>query len=174
MIENNEGEMEFYGITRDMSTLKKADDARRDLEEAKTRFFANISHEIRTPLTLMLGPIESVLQGDYGKEIGTDFFKNLHRNTLSLLKLVNNLLDFSKIEAGKMTLRVQEGDIVHFARHYLSTIKLAGKSKKINLELTSSADSIMMYFDPEKLDKVFMNILSNALKFTGNGGNYCH
>ncbi len=170
MIKNNEGEIEFYGIARDISNLKKAEDARRDLEEAKTRFFANISHEIRTPLTLMLGPIESVLQGDYGKEIGNDFFKSLHRNTLSLLKLVNNLLDFSKIEAGKMVLNVQEGDMVYFANHYISSIQQAGKLKNINLNLKSSADSIMIFFDPERLDKVFMNLLSNALKFTGEGG----
>ncbi len=170
MMKNNAGEIDFYGITRDISTIKKADDARRDLEEAKTRFFANISHEIRTPLTLMLGPIESVLQGDYGKEIGNDFFKNLHRNTLSLLKLVNNLLDFSKIEAGKMILHVQEGNIAYFARHYLSSIQLAGKAKNINLDLKSSSDSIMLFFDPERMDKVFMNLLSNALKFTGPGG----
>ncbi len=170
MNKSSTGEINFYGVTRDISATKKADDARRDLEEAKTRFFANISHEIRTPLTLMLGPIESVLQGDYGKEIGNDFFKNLHRNTLSLLKLVNNLLDFSKIEAGKMILNVQEGNIVHFARHYLSSIQLACKSKNINLDLKTSADSVMLFFDPERMDKVFMNLLSNALKFTGAGG----
>ncbi len=170
MIRNNEDEIEFYGITRDITFIKKAEDARRELEEAKTRFFANISHEIRTPLTLMLGPIESVLQGDYGREIGNDFFKSLHRNTLSLLKLVNNLLDFSKIDAGKMSLRVQKEDIVAFTRHYLSSIKLAGKSKNINLNFKSSAESIMLFFDPQRMDKVIMNLLSNALKFTVNGG----
>jgi PAS domain S-box-containing protein len=170
MISNNEGEIEFYGVTRDVSIRKKAERERRDLEEAKSRFFSNISHEIRTPLTLMLGPIESVLLGDYGKEVDVDFFKNLHRNTLRLLKLVNNLLDFSKIEAGKMILRVQEGNIVQFARHYLSSIELAGKSKNITLAFNSSSDSIKLFFDPEKMDKVFMNLLSNALKFTGDGG----
>ncbi len=170
MIRNKQGEIEFYGITRDISAVKKAEDDRRGLEEAKTRFFANISHEIRTPLTLMLGPIESVLQGDYGMEVGTDFFKNLHRNTISLLRLVNNLLDFSKIEAGKMSLMVQEGDIVYFARHYFNDIQMAGKSKNITLDFSSSADSIMVFFDPERMDKVFMNLLSNALKFTFSGG----
>ena len=170
MIKNNEGEIEFYGVTRDISSRKKEEDARRDLEEAKDRFFSNISHEIRTPLTLMLGPIESVLRGDYDNEIDNEFFRILHRNTTSLLKLVNNLLDFSKITEGKMLLRVQEGDIVQFARHYLSTLELAGKTRHINLELNSSSESIMLYFDPEKMDKVFMNLLSNALKFTEQDG----
>jgi PAS domain S-box-containing protein len=170
MSRNSEGDIEFFGIARDITSIKNAEDARRDLEEAKSRFFSNISHEIRTPLTLMLGPIESVLQGDYGMEVDTQFFKNLHRNTTSLLRLVNNLLDFSKIEAGKMTLNVHEADIVSFARQYLKNIELAGKSKNIVLELTSSSDSIMLFFDPEKMDKVFMNLLSNSLKFTGTGG----
>lgn len=170
MNRNDEGEIDFFGIARDITSIKNAEDARRDLEEAKSRFFSNISHEIRTPLTLMLGPIESVLQGDYGMEVDTQFFKNLHRNTTSLLRLVNNLLDFSKIEAGKMTLNVHEADIVSFARQYLNNIELAGKSKNITLDLTSSADSIQLFFDPEKMDKVFMNLLSNSLKFTGYGG----
>jgi len=170
MTRNYNGDLEFYGITRDITTIKNAEDARRELEEAKSRFFSNISHEIRTPLTLMLGPIESVLQGDYGMEVDNQFFKNLHRNTISLLRLVNNLLDFSKIEAGKMTLRVQEGDIVYFARHYLNNIKMAGKTKNITLDLSSTDDSILLFFDPERMDKVFMNLLSNAMKFTDNGG----
>jgi|GEM_PF-523751 len=170
MMKNNEGDIEFYGVTRDISEQKKAEEDRQDLERAKSRFFSNISHEIRTPLTLMLGPIESVLQGDYGKEIDNKFFKNLHRNTLSLLKLVNNFLDFSKIEAGKMILRVQECDIVYFSRQYLSNIEQAGQSKNINIKFHSSAKSINLFFDPEKMDKIFMNLLSNALKFTGDGG----
>lgn len=170
MNRNNEGDIEFFGIARDITSIKNAEDARRDLEESKSRFFSNISHEIRTPLTLMLGPIESVLQGDYGMEVDTQFFKNLHRNTTSLLRLVNNLLDFSKIEAGKMTLNIHETDIVAFANHYLNNFQLAGKSKNITFDLTSSSESIMLFFDPERMDKVFMNLLSNSLKFTGNGG----
>lgn len=170
MIKNNEGEIEFYGITHDISNLKKAEEARQNLEDAKTRFFANISHEIRTPLTLMIGPIESVLQGNYGKEVDTEFFKNLHRNTLSLLKLVNNLLDFSKIEAGKMILNVHEADIVLFLRNYIPSIQMAGKSQNIDVNFTSSSDSIILTFDPQRMDKVIMNLLSNALKFTGSGG----
>ncbi len=170
MIRNFEGDIEFYGITRDITTLKKAEDARRDLEEAKTRFFSNISHEIRTPLTLMLGPIESVLQGNYDSDVGSEFFENLHRNTISLLKLVNNLLDFSKIEAGKMTMKVQEGDIVSFARSYITNMETVGKTRDIEMSFSSSADSILLYFDPERMDKVLLNLLSNAFKFTGTGG----
>jgi PAS domain S-box-containing protein len=170
MIRNYEGDIEFYGVVRDISTLKKAEEARRDLEDAKTRFFSNISHEIRTPLTLMLGPIESVLQGDYGREVDSEFFENLHRNTLRLLILINNLLDFSKIEAGRMTMKVLEGDIVSFARSYITSMETVGKTRGIEMRFDSSADSIMLYFDPERLDKVMMNLLSNAFKFTATGG----
>ncbi len=170
MVKNIEGQIEFYGITRDITALKKAEDARRDLEEAKTRFFSNISHEIRTPLTLMIGPIESILQGDYDGEVDREFFENLHRNTLRLLTLVNNLLDFSKIEAGKMTMKVLEGDIVSFTRGYITSMETVAKTRKIEMRFNSCADSMMLYFDPERLDKVLMNLLSNAFKFTENGG----
>ncbi|MCP4133235.1 MAG: PAS domain S-box protein [bacterium] len=169
MVRNNEGEVEFFGVIRDISERKAAEEARRSLEEAKTRFFSNISHEIRTPLTLMLGPIEAVLQGDYGREVDADFFEILHRNTLRLFKLVNNLLDFSKIEAGRMTMKVLEADIVSFVHAYFSNIKAVGETQNIEMRFNSSADSIMLYFDPEKFDKVLMNLFSNAFKFMKTG-----
>ncbi|HNR89278.1 MAG TPA: SpoIIE family protein phosphatase [Spirochaetota bacterium] len=161
---------EYQCIARDITARKKADDARRELEEQKSRFFANISHEIRTPLTLMLSPIESVLQGHYGKSVNREFFNNLHRNGMRLLRLINNLLDFSKIEAGRMTMRVAPVDIVAFARYFAGSVQGAADSRGIALDLDAPQEPLVLHLDTNKLDKVFMNLFSNALKFTGRGG----
>ena len=161
---------EFHGISRDVTDRVNAEDARRELEEQKTRFFANISHEIRTPLTLMLSPIESVLQGDYGRKINRAFFDNLYRNGLRLLKLVNNLLDFSKIEAGRMKMKVRELDMVAFVRNYIGAVHSAAESKGLGISFTSDSARVPVCIDFEKMEKVIMNLFSNSLKFTGNGG----
>jgi PAS domain S-box-containing protein len=161
---------EFNGISRDVTERKKAEEIRFELEEQKTRFFANISHEIRTPLTLMISPIESVIQGDYGKKVNRSFFENLYRNGLRLLKLVNNLLDFSKIEAGRMKMKVGEVDLVVFVRSYIGAVHSAAEVKGLAIAFTSDIPSIPIYFDLEKMDKIIMNLFSNSLKFTENGG----
>jgi len=170
MVKHEDGRIEFYCTARDMTEKKKAEDARRELGEQKSRFFANVSHEIRTPLTLVLSPVESYLQGDFG-EAGREFFENIYRNGLRLLKLINNLLDFAKIESGRMSLRIQVIDPVPFMRDYLKTVSDTARSRDISLRFESSADSIGgLYADREKLDKLVMNLLSNAIKFTDAGG----
>ncbi|MCP4134224.1 MAG: AAA family ATPase, partial [bacterium] len=78
--------------------LEKANEKLKELDKLKTGFFTNISHDIRTPLTLILTPVESALQGDYKKDVDENFLKNIQRNGIRLLKLINNLLDFAKIE----------------------------------------------------------------------------
>lgn len=150
--------------------LAEANSKLQELDKLKSNFFANISHEIRTPLTLILSPIESVLQGDYGKEIDNNFFINLQRNAIRLLKLINNLLDFSKIEAGRMNLKILETDIVKFIRMYIGSVHSAAESRRISLNFKSMNESLPLFIDREKMDKIIMNIFSNALKFTDCGG----
>ncbi len=170
LVRNKSGDPEFHVIARDITEQKAAETARRELEEQKGRFFANVSHEIRTPLTLMLSPIESYLQGDYRKEIDRDFFNNLYRNGLRLLKLINNLLDFSKIEAGRMTMTVVPIDIVQFIRTYVTSLQSACDSRGITLAFYPENSIEDLYADPEKVDKILMNLLSNALKYTNAKG----
>ncbi|HPJ41666.1 MAG TPA: 7TM diverse intracellular signaling domain-containing protein [Spirochaetota bacterium] len=150
--------------------LNKANEHLKELDKIKSNFFANISHEIRTPLTLILSPIESVLQGDYDGKIDNRFFENLQRNAIKLLKLINNLLDFSKIEAGRMNLKIQVIDIVSFIRNYTSSIHSAAESKGISITFDNCAGTVPLYIDMEKMDKIVMNLFSNSLKFTDRGG----
>lgn len=170
MDRDGNGQVIFYGIARDVTDRKKAEEARRELEDQKSRFFANVSHEIRTPLTLILSPLESYLQGDYRKKIDRDFFENLYRNGLRLLKLINNLLDFSKLEAGRMPMRVVDLDIARFMENYLVSLQSTCESRGISLSLQAPDKVRDLYADSEKIDKVFMNLLSNAIKFTEKGG----
>ncbi len=150
--------------------LKEANEGLKELDKLKTNFFANISHEIRTPLTLILSPVESVLQGDYGENIDNRFFENLQRNAIRLLKLINNLLDFSKIESGLMDIKIQEADIVTFIRNYTSSVHSAAESKKIELTFASVNNRVPLFIDLDKMDKIIMNLFSNSLKFTDKGG----
>ncbi len=150
--------------------LAEANIKLQELDKLKSNFFANISHEIRTPLTLILSPVESVLQGDYGDHIDKKFFENLHRNAIRLLKLINNLLDFSKIEAGRMNLKIQEMDVVLYIKNYISSVHSAAESKEITLDFSSLNKETVLFIDIEKFDKIIMNLFSNALKFTEKGG----
>lgn len=149
--------------------LRVANEKLKEMDRIKSNFFANISHEIRTPLTLILAPIESALQGDSSAPLNRDLLRTMERNAARLLKLVNNLLDISKIEAGRVTMTVAEQDIVGFIQSYIDSIHLPSASRSITLH-AGSPGPVNLYFDAEKMDKVFMNLFSNALKFTGPGG----
>ena len=140
-----------------------------ELDRMKSRFFANISHEFRTPLTLILGPLEKYL---YETENKTDQqnFTLMQRNAQRLLKLINELLDLSKLESGQMKLRANQLDIVQHLKNCLAFFESIADSKKIHLEFKTEHESLLGFFDVEKLQKIFVNLISNAIKFTEEGG----
>lgn len=150
--------------------LQEANNKLRELDRLKSNFFANISHEIRTPLTLILAPVESVLQGDYEDTPDRDFFENLQRNAIILLKLINDLLDFSKIEAGQMKMQIRELDIVKFIRDYSQSFSSAAESKGVSMSFEYPGRAVPVFIDAGKMDKIVMNLFSNSLKFTDKGG----
>jgi PAS domain S-box-containing protein len=150
------------------------------LDRAKNDFFANISHELRTPLTLMIGPIESIISGQYGSSLSKDdsLFAMMHFNGSKLLKLINNLLDFAKIEANKMTVKNRKTDIVSLAKFYVSMIKPYVESNGLSIAFNNNSfsasdpdGSIVAWVDRDLLEKAVFNLLSNAVKFTPTGGN---
>ncbi|MEX2234521.1 MAG: ATP-binding protein [Cyclobacteriaceae bacterium] len=142
-------------------------DKLRELDELKSRFFANISHEFRTPLTLLFGPIERRLASGTASEDKAEL-KIMHRNTSRLLNLVNQLLDLSKFEAGKMKLQASEIDLSEFMKVVISEFESLAAARKIKLNCT--ANPVVGYFDLEKLHKILNNLLSNAFKFTPDRG----
>ncbi len=141
-----------------------------NLNKAKLQFFTNISHEFRTPLTLILGPVQSLIESGESSKLSRDQLLTINNNAQRLLRLVNQLLDFRKSESGNLKLKVGEGNLVRFVKE----IKLSfdGLAEKMNIEFTlnSSSSSIQVWFDHDQFEKVFYNLLSNAFKNTPDGG----
>lgn len=145
-----------------------------EMDRVKTQFFANISHEFRTPITLTLGPLDQLLGGRYGA-LGDDARAQLHmmrRNQDRLLALVNQILDLAKLEAGGMQLRAARMPDVNRVVAALATqFDAAARARglELTLALSPGADGIDLYVDREKLERLLINLLSNALKFTKHG-----
>ena len=138
-----------------------------ELDRQKTEFFQNVSHEFRTPLTLMIGPLESVVE--HKKDLPYEQSAIALRNSRRLLRLVNQLLDLQRLDAGRMQASFRPCNLVEFVNQIVETFRpyCEKKSIKISTELTSCAS---VYIDMEKFDKVLYNLLSNAMKFTHAGG----
>lgn len=141
-----------------------------EMADVRTRFFANISHELRTPLTLIMGPLEQMLSrlkdGPHVK-----LLEMMHRNSQRLLTLINQLLALSRIDRGKMKLKACPQDIVSFLKGILASFQLAAVHNEVELSLSSESEAITVYFDPEKLEDVFCNLLLNVVNLTPRGEN---
>jgi signal transduction histidine kinase/DNA-binding response OmpR family regulator len=140
-----------------------------ELDRAKTAFFSNISHEFRTPLTLMLGPTEDALRSESGSLAG-DALRAVHRNELRLLKLVNALLDFSRIEANRLRAHYEPTDLAQFTRELASAFRSAIERAGLAFEIECPDRPALVSIDREMWEKIVLNLLSNALKFTFDGG----
>ncbi len=140
----------------------------REVNNLKSRFFANISHEFRTPLTLILGPIEKKLKETTTENERAEL-QLVHRNATRLLNLVNQLLELSKLEAGSMKLACRPGNISQFISAVASQFQSMAASKNITFTCTQP-EEIQCYYDHDKLEKIVFNLLSNAFKFTPENG----
>jgi ligand-binding sensor domain-containing protein/DNA-binding response OmpR family regulator len=141
-----------------------------EVYQMKMDFFTNVSHEIRTPLTLILGPLENLIN-DTKEHPGINRrLLTVKKNAGRLTRLVNELLDFRKQEAGKLRLNVAPDNIVEFAKEIYLSFQYLAIRHHIDYQFISSDDHIEVYFDPEQLEKVFYNLLSNAFKFTPENG----
>jgi signal transduction histidine kinase/ligand-binding sensor domain-containing protein/AraC-like DNA-binding protein len=142
---------------------------REQVDQMKSTFFTNISHEFRTPLTLILGPLTKLAASE-SDENKKHNLRIMQRNAGRLLRLINQLLDFSKLESGKMNLQASEGDIVSFVKGLLMSFQSLAEQKHINYHFASDQRLIELYFDRDKAEKIFTNLISNAFKFTPTHG----
>ena len=139
-----------------------------ELDLAKTAFFSNVSHEFRTPLTLMLGPIEDALAGPLEGDQRARL-EVAHRNALRLLKLVNSLLDFSRIEAGRLKARFEPTDLAALTADLASSFRSACERAGLDLRVDCPALAETVFVDRDLWEKVVLNLISNAFKFTLEG-----
>lgn len=150
--------------------LEKAEaDKLREMDHLKSTFFANISHEFRTPLTLLLGPLEQLINGTLVGD-PQKYFRIMQRNTARLLQLVNQLLDLSRLESGRMQLQVAKGDLAAFVRAMAFSFESLADRKQIKLVVEVADLPAHVWFDRDKLEKILVNLLSNAFKFTSEEG----
>jgi len=140
-----------------------------ELDEQKMKFFSNVSHEFRTPLTLIVGPLEKLLNASKD-ELQRIELKLIHRNAQRLLRLINQLMDFSKLEVSGLDVNLTSDDLIRFVRELSNAFVYEAKKRNINYRFESSIDSLCICFDKDKLDKILYNLLSNAFKFTTDGG----
>jgi signal transduction histidine kinase len=152
--------------------LENAHQQLKQLDRLKSQFFANITHELRTPITMILAPIESILSGDFGPLTQTQrsFLEANRRNGIRLLKLINDLLDLAKLEEGFLRLRPERSDLRQLLEDVLAYARPLAARKSLSLDLVIKSASSRLYVDVEKIERVIVNLLSNALKFTDQGG----
>ena len=149
-----------------------------ELDQVKSRFFANISHEFRTPLTLIMGHVNE-LDTQPGSEIRMkrSVLSVIRRNAKRLLLLINQLLDISKLENNALQLELKKGDLSGWIRALVSSFQSLAESRGIQFTSQIEDHTSKVCFDPDKTDKIVTNLLSNAFKFTGEGGSVgfsCH
>ncbi len=162
--------------TRELQAAKDQTEEQADqlraLDQAKSRLFANVSHEFRTPLTLTIGPLEDVRSNRYGPLVpdAAEQIDLALQNARRLLRLINQILDVSKLESGQLHLQTATDDLVPFVHGIGLAFAAAAERRGIHYRIELPAEPIRVCFDPNQLDKVFANLLSNSLKFTPEGG----
>ena len=138
--------------------------------EARLNFFTNVSHEFRTPLTLMLSPLQDMLNDKKTMALAGRNITMVNQNAYRLLKLVNQLIDYRKIEFDNQTIKSSENDLVAFIKEIRDSFCVYAQKLNIQLSVSSTEKQIKVWFDADMLDKVFFNLISNAIKFCGENG----
>ena len=158
-------------IIQQRNEIEKFVEKLEESNESKINFFTGISHEFKTPLTLILSSVESL--HDEFKNKSHSVKKDLdimYNNSLRLLRLINQLLDFRKVEDKKFTLKLSKNNLWKFSVNMFKEFKREAKKRKINYTIDTDNEDLEVYFDPNLMDKVYYNLLSNCFKFTPDGG----
>lgn len=153
-------------VKKRTQTIRQQTEELKALDKAKTRFFSNITHEFRTPLTLIIGPLEQVIENQPPPKIFKRRMNGVLNNAKHLLNLINQMLDLSKLESGRMSTEVTKGDIVNYSRELAARFEPMIEKKGLRFRFVSNMETWETHFDKDKWDKIIYNLLSNALKFT--------
>lgn len=140
-----------------------------EIKELKLKMFTNISHEIRTPLTLLMSPLKQMREAEQDPH-RKDLYNLMYRNSLRILRLVNQIMDMRKVDEGKMQLFFRETDIVYFIQDIMQSFGHMAVTRHINLTLDPAFPVMNLWIDQGNFDKIVFNLLSNAFKHTPDGG----
>ncbi len=141
-----------------------------ELDQAKSRFYANVSHEIRTPVTLILSPLERLVRAKDTPEKIKKPLEVIYRNAHRLLRMTDQLLDVHKMEAGELSLDLARGDFIQFVQKTTRAFREYAGMHDIDFRFEAKVEAFNTWFDPDKVDKIIYNLLSNAFKFTPDKG----
>ena len=165
-----------YNTQRDLSeaqhNLVQAHDKLQQLDAFKSRFFANITHELKTPLALILSSLELLLKGELGQTLDEQKqpINLMQRHGVKLLKLINDLLDLTKLEESSLKLKVTRVNMIDWTRDLIQEMKPLAERKGIRVSFSHDLTDGEIHCDPERMERVLVNLLSNATKFTDSGG----
>jgi len=172
------GGLLFYSRRRGLARVRRKfaleqekQEARRvqELDKLKLKFLTNLSHEFRTPISLIMGPADQLLSGQKDAR-DIDKLQLIRRNSRRLLNLVNQLLDFRKMEEHELKLQVSDGEFVGFFKDICQSFADLSERKSIRLSVETNIDRLYVKFDKDKVERILFNLLSNAFKFTPEGG----
>lgn len=158
-------------LQHNLKLTKVERDKAEEIHQIKSRFFTNISHEFKTPLTLILGPLERMLESGQGSTRAKNQLSMVYRNAQRMLRLVNQLMDFRKAELGELKIRACRKDLIPVLRDIVHAFDLEAEKKKLKLSFEADVEKLEVSFDNDKIDKIMFNLISNALKYTPTPGN---
>ena len=139
-----------------------------EADQAKLKYYTNLSHEFRTPLTIIMGNIETIKEQGY--TVNQLILKNIIRSTDRLYRLVNQFIDLQKYDQGELKLQISNFDIISFTKEIVDTFNAYAYRTQINIEFLKTNETIHLWLDKDKTDKIIYNILTNAIKYTSKGG----
>lgn len=159
-------------IEKASEALARTNDELQQLDKFKSRFFANLTHELKTPLAMILSPIDLMIEGEFGalSEPQKATLRSVYRAGVRLLKLIADLLDLSRLEESHLRLRIAEHDLVAWVRSVVDQVAPLTDRKRIELRVETTVESLFAWCDLDRLERVIVNLLSNAAKYTAIGG----
>jgi len=159
----------YLQIRHQQEIKLKDSEYEKEINEVKLQFFINISHEVRTPLSLIIDPLERLMKSDDDPK-RQETYMMIHRNSNRILQLINQLMDIRKIDKGQMRLQFRETDMVGFLDNLYNLFEFQAEKKQIEFTFPHDMDRLNVWIDVQNFDKIVMNILSNAFKFTPDRG----
>lgn len=162
--------LDKHKYQQEIKSEKEKAEKFKEVDELKSRLVTNISHEFRTPLTLIIDPVERLKELFRHNESATTYLKVISRNSHKLLELVNQFLELKKLESGNLTLTTEYRDFIPFLKSLTEYFEVQAKLLHLKFVVSTSEQTLTMLFDPDKMDKVILNLLTNAFKHTPAGG----